>query len=179
MASAAAPMASSASWLKVDSAAVKKTSRPLRASVRSAACGLVTVRSIWPGSHSHADPSAARAASACSRVSTRSEWRHDLPRAEEGSVTSGMIRTSTTRHQRRVKQPGGRAKRGAAVGGGTGVGWGGARRTLDTHRLETPCNGGVVLAQVGCGEVRMQEGRRAPIWGGDFAEEGHHLMDAV
>ena len=120
------------------------------------------------------------AASACSRVSTRSECRHDLPRAEEGSVTGGMIRTSAARHTSDASGVArvGRRRGGSEVwerGVGAGCGSGGwERRTLDAHRLETRRDGGVVLAQVGRGEVRVEQGRRASVWRGDLAEEGHH-----
>jgi hypothetical protein len=53
----------------------------------------VTVRSMPPASYVHVDPIARSAASASSGDSTRRAVRHDLPNAEEVSVTGGMMRT--------------------------------------------------------------------------------------
>mmetsp|Transcript_51241 Transcript_51241/g.133051 ORF Transcript_51241/g.133051 Transcript_51241/m.133051 type:complete len:240 (-) Transcript_51241:574-1293(-) len=99
--SSSATATSSSTLLKVLSAAVKKTSRPERLSCRSAGIALVTVRSIPSGSQVQVEPSARKATSAASRDSTRKAFFHDFPRAEEGSVIGGMMRTYRTPCSRR------------------------------------------------------------------------------
>ena len=68
---------------------------------------LTLVRRGWPINQG-------RGFFACSRVSTRSEWRHDLPRAEEGSVTGGMIRTSDARSTSEASAEARGARRGGS-----------------------------------------------------------------